>query len=189
MDKAIYLDTNATTPLEDDVQQAIASAMLDGWGNASSSHSFGVKAKEYVETARKQVAEMIGSSQSEIIFTSGGTEGNSTVLHSFLSHKYLLGQHREAGDEQKQFVKPHFITSTIEHPATMKPLQKMVSDGVALVTFVPVDTASCAVDVNDVIAAIQPNTHLITIMMANNETGRPKCCVPYILRFTLDYVA
>lgn len=166
----IYLDSNGTTPMADEVQVEIINALKDAWGNASSATAYGLKAKSYMDKARQQTADMVNASPSEIIFTSGGTEANHYVLHTFINWKPLSLQCAE-GDQSK-VVLPHFITSNVEHPAIRKPLEKMVADGIAQVTFVNVDSETCAVDVDQVMSAVQPNTVLITLMMANNETGR-----------------
>ena len=167
----IYLDNNGTTPLADEVQVEISDAMKNAWGNASSSTAYGTRAKSYMNKARQRTADMINASPSEIIFTSGGTEANHLVLHSFIHWKPLSLQPPGEGDQTKT-VLPHIITSNIEHPAIRQPLERMEADGIAQGSYVEVNPETCAVDVDDVMSAIQPNTVLITLMMANNETGR-----------------
>lgn len=167
----IYLDNNATTPLAHEVQESIIDAMKNAWGNPSSSNVYGMRASHCMEEARKQTADMIGAQPTDIMFTSGGTEANHTVLNTFQDRMNTVCC-KEAGDGGNFLDLPHIIASNIEHPATAKPLQKMVQDGVAQVSFIEVNKDTFAFDVDEAMAAIQPNTVLITIMMANNETGK-----------------
>lgn len=171
MESLIYLDSNGTTPMAVEVQQVISDALHSAWGNPSSCSDYGRAAKQVIDNARKQTALMIGAQPNEIIFMSGGTEANSTVLNSFTKigdPAKLAG----GGDESaKERCLPHIITSSIEHPSISKPLQKFSADGRAQVTFVEVNKTTHAVDVKEVIAAIKPNTVLVTVMLANNETG------------------
>lgn len=151
----IYADNAATTKISDSVLEKMLPFLREQYGNASSQHSFGVKAKRAVEQARKQVAAAIGAHPSEIIFTSGGSEANSWILRS-------VGQICE--DESK-----HIITSSIEHHSVLTACSALEKNGVA-VTYLPAD-ASGRVSATDVIMAIRPNTKLVTIMLANNEVG------------------
>lgn len=151
----IYADNAATTKISDSVLEKMLPFLREQYGNASSQHSFGVKAKRAVEQARKQVAAAIGAHPSEIIFTSGGSEANSWILRS-------VGQICE--DESK-----HIITSSIEHHSVLTACSALEKNGVE-VTYLPAD-ASGRVSATDVIMAIRPNTKLVTIMLANNEIG------------------
>ena len=170
MNDFIYLDTNGTTPIAEEVQQVIADALQHAWGNVSSDSPLGVKARDCVNHARIQTAAMINAHSDDILFLSGGTEANSMVLNTF-AHKHMdlkLGE----GDEGPNL--PHIITSTIEHPSIKKPLEFIAESGLAEVTYVEVDQTSHAVCVADVMRAVKPNTVLVSIMLANNETGNIK---------------
>jgi cysteine desulfurase len=149
--RRVYLDSNATTPVLPEVFEAMRPFYLDGFGNASSIHHHGQHARAAVEHARESVARLLNCRAAEVIFTSGGTEGDNFALSGLL----------RAGD--------HLITSTIEHHAVLNTAEALAKRGVA-VTHVPVDGRGL-VDPEDVRRAIQPNTKLISIMMANNETG------------------
>ncbi len=148
----IYLDHNATTPLDEDVKKTMAEA-FPLFGNPSSSHRLGRAAKSLVDHARQQVAQAIGCEASEVIFTSGGTESNNLAIIG-------TAFRRERG---------HIITSVIEHPSVMNPV-KWLNGREFSVTFLPVDPTGC-VDPSDVAKAIRSDTILITIMHSNNETG------------------
>ncbi|PSH05512.1 MAG: cysteine desulfurase NifS [Acidobacteria bacterium] len=147
----IYFDNNATTPLLPEVFDAMQPYLLGSFGNASSIHQQGQQARKAVEEAREYVAEMLGARASEIVFTSGGTEGDNLALAGLV----------EPGD--------HVITSMIEHHAVLNSCERLEQMGVA-VTYVPCGT-DCVVRPEDVRAALRPKTKLISVMMANNETG------------------
>ncbi|MGD9862914.1 MAG: cysteine desulfurase family protein [Pseudodonghicola sp.] len=151
----IYLDFNASTPVAPEVAEIMRHALETGHGNPSSSHWAGVPARQMVEEARTRVADLLGCSPREIVFTSGGSEANNHALKGvfFASGK---GQ-------------PHFITSSAAHPAIVAPLRFLESLG-ARVTWLPVDGTGL-VDPDDLRRAITPKTVLVTIMHANNETG------------------
>jgi cysteine desulfurase len=148
----IYLDNNATTPIDEEVKKAMADA-FSLFGNPSSSHSIGRAAKAAVDGARKQVADLIACDPSEIIFTSGGTESNNLAIIG-TAYKYQKG---------------HIITSVIEHPAVLNPVRWLEMRGFAA-TYLPVDSGGM-VNPDDVKRAIRKDTILITIMHSNNETG------------------
>ncbi len=148
----IYLDHNATTPVDTEVRDAICEA-LDVFGNPSSSHVAGQKAHRLVEGARKAVAGLIGASPEEIIFTSGGTESNNLALIGFA----------------QSFGKGHIISSRIEHPSVANPLKYLEKQGYAI-TLVGTDHNG-AVKPEDILKEIRPDTILVTIMHSNNETG------------------
>jgi cysteine desulfurase len=151
----IYLDYNATTPVDPAVAKAMQPYILHHYGNPSSTHAYGQATREAVESARARIAALLGCSASEIVFTSGGSESNNTVLKG-VAYTY---QHR--GN--------HIITSTIEHPATINPCRFLEQQGLR-VTYLPVDRTGM-VDPDDVRKAITPRTLLISIMHANNEVG------------------
>ncbi len=155
MNKIIYLDYNATTPIDPLVAEAMKPYLFEFFGNPSSSHIYGIKTKAAIEKARKQVASMIGCEIDEIIFTSGGTESNNYAI------KGCAFTNREKGN--------HIITSSIEHPAVLEICRYLEEKGFK-VTYLSVDNTGL-VDVKDVKAAITPQTILITIMHANNEVG------------------
>lgn len=151
----IYLDYNATTPHAPEVIQAIRPYLEEHFGNPSSSHLFGGRARAGVAQARGQVAALLGCHPDEIVFTSGGTESNNYAIRG------LALSRREAGN--------HLITSQVEHPAVIQVCRFLETQGFT-VTYVPVDGAGM-VDPVDVETAITGKTILITIMHANNEVG------------------
>src|SRR5882672_4961056 len=147
----VYLDNNATTPVLPEVLEAMRPYFGEHFGNASSIHHHGQETRAAVERARESVAQLVGSRPSEIVFTSGGTEGDNLAISGLA----------RVGD--------HIITSTIEHHAVLNTCKHLESSGVE-VTYVPVDGHSL-IDPDDVRRALRPTTRLMTIMMANNETG------------------
>jgi cysteine desulfurase len=149
--RRVYFDNNATTPLLAEVLAAMQPYFIEHFGNASSIHHHGQETRAAVERARESVANLLGCRSSEIVFTSGGTEGDNLAIFGLV----------KPGD--------HVITSTIEHHAVLNSCKRLQASGCE-VTFVPVDS-QCLVDPDDVRRAFRPNTRLITIMMANNETG------------------
>ncbi|XP_036610980.1 selenocysteine lyase [Trichosurus vulpecula] len=175
-ERKVYMDYNATTPLEPEVIQAVTEAMQEAWGNPSSPYLAGKKAKDMINAARENLAKMVGGKPQDVIFTSGGTEANNLVIHSTV--KLFQESQRSEGDwpaeQQPGLVsgaKPHFITCTVEHDSVRLPLEHLVKEGVAEVTFVPVSKLNGRAEADDVLAAIRPTTCLVTIMLANNETG------------------
>ncbi|KAG8200812.1 hypothetical protein JTE90_006393 [Oedothorax gibbosus] len=161
----IYLDFNATTPIDSEVQKTICTSLNEAWGNPSSSYDTGKHAKSVIEDARRKVAEMIGSAPHEVIFTSGGTESNQMVISTACKNFHL---EVESGLDLKI---PHIITSQIEHDSIRIPLEKLVEERKAEVTFVSVCKSTGIINVDDIMKEIKPNTCLITLMLANNETG------------------
>jgi len=151
----IYLDYNATTPVDPAVAKAMLPYLHEHFGNPSSAHPYGVTTKGAVEQARGQVARLIGARPEEILFTSGGSESNNTTI---------LGVARSLGSQGR-----HIITSAVEHPAILEPCHALEAEGFRI-TVVPVDGLG-RVDPGTVAAAITPDTILITIMHANNEVG------------------
>lgn len=145
----IYADNAATTRISDRAFEQMLPFLRDQYGNASSQYSLGAKAKRAIELARKQVAEAIGAVPNEITFTSGGSESNSWVLSSVN--------------------KGHVVTSSIEHYSVLNSCHELERKGID-VTYLPVDSFG-RVSVEDVKAAIKPNTKLVSIMLANNEIG------------------
>ena len=154
-DRPIYLDYNATTPVDPAVAEAMLPFLYEHFGNPSSSHSYGAVARKAVEKARRQVAALLGARPEEIVFTSGGSEANNTVI---LGVARLL---RARGR--------HVVTSTVEHPAVLEPCAALAAEGFR-VTRVPVDESG-RVDPADVAGALTPETILVSVMHANNEVG------------------
>jgi cysteine desulfurase len=151
----IYLDYNASTPIDPAVAAAMRPYLDLHYGNPSSGHWASAPAKTAVENARAQVAALLGSHSDEIIFTSGGSEANNLAL------KGVFFRLRDKGD--------HIITTAIEHPAIVAPCQFLERLG-ARVTYLPVDQTG-QVDPDNLRKAITPRTILISIMHANNEVG------------------
>ncbi|XP_047400920.1 selenocysteine lyase isoform X3 [Sciurus carolinensis] len=173
-ERKVYMDYNATTPLEPEVIQAMTEAMWEAWGNPSSPYTAGKKAKDIISAARETLANMIGGKPQDIIFTSGGTESNNLVIHSMV--KYFHENQTSRGDVVEQHspeegARPHFITCTVEHDSIRLPLEHLVEEQVAEVTFVPVSRVNGQAEIDDILAAVRPTTCLVTIMLANNETG------------------
>ena len=157
MTKPIYLDYNATTPLADEVAAVMSRYLVEPYGNPSSLHWAGLPARDAVEHARSQVAALLGCAATEVVFTSGGTEANNQAI------KGLFFANRK---HPHPF---HIITSSIEHPAVLKPCSFLERLG-AEVTRLSVSREGL-VDPADVRRAIRPGTALISIMHANNEVG------------------
>jgi cysteine desulfurase len=149
----IYLDHNATTPVDPEVRETVLDALSRGFGNPSSSHAEGRRARGIIENARHRAAELIGCEPGEIYFTSGGTESNNLAI---------LGTASAYG-------KGHIIASAIEHPSVTNPLKHLESKGFS-VTFIGVDE-SCRTRVEEIRRAIRNDTILVAMMHSNNETG------------------
>ncbi|MHB1236242.1 MAG: cysteine desulfurase family protein [Gallionella sp.] len=155
MSTPIYLDYNATTPVAPEVVDAIRPFLVEYFGNPSSSHAYGLIARQAVAEARALVATLIHAQEDEIVFTGSATEANNLALLGVAS---ALGVTRR-----------HLVVSAIEHPAVMHPAQHLREIGWDL-SVVPVDSYG-RVDPQSVAAAIRPNTGLVSIMHANNEVG------------------
>ena len=153
--KPIYLDYNATTPIAKEVADAMAPYLYDHFGNPSSTHPYGIKAKLAIETARKQVASTINCAPQEIIFTSGGTESNNAAIRGYALANQEKGR--------------HIITSAIEHPAVLEVCRHLEKQGFR-VTTLPVDQFGL-VTPQDLQDALTQDTILVSIMHANNEVG------------------
>ena len=149
--RRIYLDANATTPLHPEVFGAMRPWLLGNFGNASSIHQPGQQARAAVESARSSVARMLNCRESEVVFTSGGTESDNLAIFGIV----------QPGD--------HVITSSIEHHAVLHAVERLARRGIET-TFLPVSPDG-RLDPDQVRRALRPNTSLISIMMANNETG------------------
>ena len=151
----LYFDHNATTPVAPEVLEALVSCLGQTYGNASSIHHFGQGAKQRLEMARRQVASLIHADAAEIVFTAGGTEADNLAIQGV-----VLASER---------ANPHVITTAIEHPAVLATCLELERRGVALTRLkVP---GSGVVSPDDVRRALRPETVLISVMHANNETG------------------
>lgn len=153
--KPIYLDHSATTPVREEVTEVMCPYFSDVFGNASSIHGFGRRARKDLEDARKKVAEIIGADFREIFFTSGGTESDNLAVQG------VVGTHKGHGG--------HIITSSIEHPAVLNTCRYLERQGYE-VDYLPVDTNGL-VSLETVQAALRPDTVLVSMMLANNEVG------------------
>jgi cysteine desulfurase len=151
----IYLDFNASTPLDPRVAEVMQDMLSDAYGNPSSTHWAGEPARVAVERARRQVADLLGCKPQEVIFTSGGSESNNMAIKGIAE-----------GHDPEQV---HIITSQVEHPAVTEPCLYLERRG-ATITWLPADRFG-QVKPADVEAAIRPQTTLVTIMHANNEVG------------------
>ena len=148
----MYFDHSATTPIHPDVQSVINSVQSETYGNPSSIHYLGQRARSVVENARKQIAESINTAPKNIIFTSGGTESNNQVLWSMLKSN-----------------RNHIIANVIEHPAVTKVLEFLKNFGLDH-SLIDVDRKGF-ININNLIKGIKNNTGLISVMLANNEIG------------------
>jgi cysteine desulfurase len=145
----IYLDNNATTAIHPDVLSVLESSLRDVFGNASSIHKEGQTARRMIEGARESVARLIGATARDVVFTSGGTESNNAAIFGATNRN----------------LRSHIVTSSIEHPSVAEAVSAFAD-----VTHVP-PSRNGLVSADDVIAAIREDTRLVTVMMANNETG------------------
>src|SRR6266849_2056834 len=151
----VYLDYNATTPVEPEVLDAMLPYFSGEFGNAASIHTPGQPARAAVETAREQVAALIGARAQEIVFTSGGTESDNHAIFGIVE---------AAGGHEK-----HVITTAIEHEAVLNACQALEKSGVR-VTFLATNREG-QIDLDELRRAVRPETVLITVMHANNELG------------------
>lgn len=147
----LYFDHNATTPVAPEVTAAVTEALLEVWGNPSSIHSEGQKARKFLENSRQTVAARLHCSPAELVFTSGGTESNNLAITGLARGK------------------EHVITTVIEHPAVLETCRQLEREGTA-VTYVGVDRYG-SVNPDDIAKAITPRTVLVSVMHANNEVG------------------
>ena len=152
METSVYLDHNATTPLHPRARQAMLAWLGDRHGNPSSIHRFGQAAREAVEGAREQVAALLGARPPEVVFTASGTEANNAVLF------------HAAGDQSG-----HLVISAIEHPSIREAAARLAAAGMEVTRVSP--GGDGVVPVEDVIAALRPDTRLVALMLANNELG------------------
>jgi cysteine desulfurase len=153
----IYLDYNATTPIDPVVLDAMLPFLRTGFGNPSSAHAFGMAAREAVEMARGQVAALLNAQPDDIVFTGGGSEASNQAIKGAAFARW---------HDARQ---PHVVTTAVEHPATLKPCDFLGRLGGA-VSILPVDRYG-QVDPEAIRRAITPRTVLVTVMHANNEVG------------------
>ncbi len=156
MTSSVYLDYNATTPVDPAVVSAMLPYLAERFGNPSSAHVYGYDAQSAVQDARRQVAELLHAAPADVIFTSGGSEGDNLAI------KGVVFAHHGR--------RPHVVTTSIEHSAVLSTLLYLKSRFDASFTLVPVDSQGL-VDPDAVRRAIRPETVLITVMHANNEVG------------------
>lgn len=168
MQRRVYMDHSATTPIDPRVVEAMLPYLTGKFGNASSVHTFGQEARAGVDQARREVASLIGARENEIVFTSGGTEANNLALRG------IVETHGANGC--------HVVTSQIEHPAVKETCDWLEARGVE-VTRLPVYDDGI-VRVEDVRAALRPDTLLVSVMLANNEIGtiQPVAEIAQIIR-------
>ena len=156
MSMPVYLDYNATTPIAPEVAEAIRPCLGPLFGNPSSPHLYGIEARRAVEAARAQVADLLGCAPGEVVFTGGGTEANNMALKGVA----------RAADATKR---RRIVTSAIEHPAILEPLEALAAEGVEVIVL-PVDGHGL-VDPDAVRRAVDERTLLVSVMHANNEVG------------------
>ena len=164
-DEIIYLDNNATTPLDPAVIEEMLPFLTKYYGNPSSGYAFAARARKAVDLARERLAALLGCAPSEIVFTSGGTESNNAVIHSALAYSAIAAA--KAGQFEPHG--KHIVTSAVEHSAVLRPCQDLEKHGCA-VTFLGVDRDG-NLDLGELEAGIRPETALVSMMWANNETG------------------
>ncbi len=155
LSKNVYLDNAATTPMSPSVVDLIADEMRNDFGNASSTHSFGREARRVVEHARQTIAKAINAKDQEIIFTSGGSESNNTVIFGVAEMRQKAGK--------------HLITTKIEHESVLKSMQHLEELGFD-VTYLDVDETG-HIDLDQLKEALTPDTILVSVMAVNNEVG------------------
>lgn len=154
--RTIYFDYNATTPLDPGVREAMLPFLGEVWGNPSSIHHVGRRARAFLDEMRERTAAVWGCKPSEVVFTSGGTEANNLAI---------FGVARRFRDKGR-----HIVTSAVEHHAVLHPCEYLANKEGFELTVVPVDETG-RVSVDDVAKAIRPDTVLVSIMAANNEVG------------------
>lgn len=154
MAATVYFDNNATTRVDPRVVEAMLPYFSESYGNPSSLHHFGARVAAEIEQARSQVADLIGARETEVIFTSGGTEANNLALRGLIAARPA---------------KRHIITTTVEHAAILEPLAQLAAEGFE-VTHVPVDACG-RIDLAALRNAFRDDTLLVSVMLANNETG------------------
>lgn len=154
---SLYLDYNASTPIDERVLEAMISAYRDFYGNADSrTHDFGINARKEVEKAREQVASLLGAKRNEIVFTSGATESDNLATLGLAAYGFEAGRR-------------HVITTAIEHKAVLEPIKFLEKQGF-IVDYISPDTSG-RVDAQYLLSKVRPDTLFVSVMHANNETG------------------
>ena len=157
MNSVPYLDCAATSPIEDEVLNDTLRYLRDEFGNSGSrTHEFGIRANRAVEAARREIAEVVGCDPAEVVITSGATESNNLAILGLAAHGRALDRN-------------HIVVSAIEHKAVLEPVEHLTLQGFEVSLVSPGPTGRVSAD--DVIAATRPDTLLVSIMHANNETG------------------
>ncbi|MDQ2743937.1 MAG: cysteine desulfurase [Chloroflexota bacterium] len=156
MERPVYLDYNATTPVDPRVVKAMIPYLYEQFGNASSAHQYGYEANVAMERARGQMARLLGAKPAEVVFTGGGSETDNLAIKGVVFANLTK--------------KPHVVTTSIEHPAVLNTVRYLEHRFGAECTIVPVDEFGL-VDPDGIRAALRPNTVLVTVMHANNEVG------------------
>jgi cysteine desulfurase len=159
--KNVYLDYAATTPVDREVMKAMKPYFSEKFGNPMSIHSFGQEAQVVLDKSRKEIADFLGCDSSEIIFTSGATESNNSVIKGVIRHHYL---------RSANMFKPHIVTTQIEHHCLLNACRTAEREGLAEITYLPVYKEGI-VKLQDLKKAIKKNTILVSIMYVNNEIG------------------
>lgn len=149
------MDNAATTPMDPKVIEKISSEMTNDFGNASSQHAFGRRARQVVEAARHQLAETINAEDKEIIFTSGGSESNNTAIFGTARARKKIGK--------------KIITTKVEHPSVLNPMKRLAQEGYEIV-YLDVDEAG-HINLKDLKRELTPDTILVSVMAVNNEVG------------------
>jgi len=149
----IYLDNNATTAIHPDVLRVLDESLRSVFGNASSIHREGQTARRVIEEARESVARLIGAASRDVVFTSGGTESNNAAIFGAVPGE---GRH-------------HIVTTAIEHPSVAEAVAELERRGHRVTRVSPARSGEMSAEA--VIGAIEPDTKLVTLMLANNETG------------------
>ncbi len=168
----IYLDYAATTPVDPEVIKAMIPYFTTDFGNASSIHSYGRRARQAVDEARKIVAEFLGCESSEVIFTSGGTESDNLAIRGLIASYENTNNTTKVlkYESKKQNTKPHIITTQIEHHAVLNTVKNLEKSGMIEATYLKPNSDGI-VSVRDIESAIKPNTVLVSVMYVNNEIG------------------
>uniref|UniRef100_A0A1I7V5Y2 Selenocysteine lyase n=1 Tax=Loa loa TaxID=7209 RepID=A0A1I7V5Y2_LOALO len=170
----VYMDYNASTPIDKDVERSMVNAFRI-WGNPSSNNELGQKAKDMIEEARENVARLLHVTDKEVFFTSGGTETNSWVIYNCIEHRKAVW-----GRDYK----PHIMASAIEHSSILEPLRDLKKKQEIDLTEIDIDLTTGQVKLDDLEDAFCDRTCLVSVMMANNETGiiQPVAAIAEITR-------
>lgn len=173
--KRIYLDNSATTKPDKAVILAMNEVLEKYWGNASSLHAFGLKAREILDSAREITAFNLDCRSEEIIFTSGGSESNNLAIKGVIEalkikFQYLGNDNQANSDGRNQFCKPHIITSAIEHHSVLDTVKEMEKAGLIEASYIK-PAQNGVIRVEDIEAEIRDNTVLVSIIYVNNEIG------------------